>query len=97
MTIQELLTTFKWKSIADCPGRYVLEKPQPALSPGQLAQVGDAPVEFHVGTARDIVLVLALEGGGLITYARPDGSYLHTLNDESGFQRKLVQLGIMLS
>ena len=74
-----------------------MEKPQPTLSPSQLAQVGDAPVEFHVGTARDTVLVLVLEGGGLITYVRPDDSYFHTLNDESGFQRKLVQLGIILS
>jgi len=97
MTVQELLTVHEWKPIQNCPGRYVLEKPEPALSPGQLARMDYAPAEFHVKTAKDAVLVLTLEGGGLITYARLDGSYLHTLNDGSGFQRKLAQLGIMLT
>ncbi len=96
MTVQELFTAYKWKAIANCPGRYVLEKPQPALSPGQLAQVEYDPAEFHVEGAKDVVLVLVLEGGGLITYSRPDGSYLHTLNDGLGFRRKLEQLGIVL-
>jgi hypothetical protein len=34
------------------------------------------------------------DGGGLISYARGDGSYLHTLNTPDGFARKLRQLGI---
>jgi len=97
MTVEELLTALKWKPIPHCPGRYVLDRPEPTLSPDQLAQVNYAPAEFHVEAAKNAVLVLALEGGGLITYWRIDGSYLHTLNTDSGFQRKLVQLGIMLT
>ena len=96
MTVQEILAARKWKAIPKCPGRYLLVNPELTISPKELAQVGRAPVEFHVQAARDVVLVLALEGGGLITYRRSDGSYLHTLNDESGFQRKLAQLGIAL-
>jgi hypothetical protein len=29
-----------------------------------------------------------------ISYARPDGTFVHTLCDADGFRRKLVQLGI---
>jgi hypothetical protein len=97
MTVQELLAAYKWKLIPNCPGRYVLDRPEPTLAPSQLAQVGSASAEFHVDAAKDVVLILALEGGGLITYCRADGSYHHTLNTESGFQRKLPQLGITLT
>jgi hypothetical protein len=97
MTVQKLLATWQWKPIPNCPGRYVLANPEPTLALQELAQVDITPAEFRVVAAKDIVLVLALEGGGLITYRRPDGSYLHTLNTESGFQRKLAQLGISLS
>ncbi len=50
--------------------------------------------EHVVDTAQDKVLVVVVEGGGLITYARDDGSFLHTLNSPSGFDRKLRQLKI---
>ncbi len=95
MTVPELLAARKWKSIPNCPGRYVLAKREPTLAPAQLAQVDCAPAEFHVAAARDVVLVLPLTGGGLITYRRPDGTYHHTLNTESGFKRKLAQLRIV--
>ena len=49
-----------------------------------------------VAAARDPVHVAALDGGGLISYARPDGSWAHTLNTPEGFARKLAQLGIVL-
>jgi hypothetical protein len=52
--------------------------------------------EFRVARARDIVLVARLTDGGLISYKRADGTYLHTLNTVSGFERKLMQLGIEL-
>jgi hypothetical protein len=58
------------------------------------------PVEvqsFQVPAARDPVLVVAIDGGGLVSYAREDGTYVHTLNTEAGFQRKLDQLGIRLA
>ena len=97
MTVQELLAALQWKPIPNCSGRYVLVKSEPTLAPGKLAQVDRAPAEFHVEAAKDAVLVLALEGGGLITYRHTDGTYHHTPNTESGFRRKLAQLGINLT
>jgi len=95
MTVQELLAVRKWKPIPNCPGRHTLEIPEPTLTPMELAQVDYAPLEHHSKGAKDPVLVLIMDGGGLITYRRADGSYFHTLNDESGFKRKLAQLGII--
>ena len=46
------------------------------------------------GTAKDTVIVTSFEDGGLISYRKPDGTYLHTLNTREGFERKLRQLGI---
>jgi hypothetical protein len=53
-------------------------------------------VEYLTDAARDAVLVAALDDGGLISYRRADGSFLHTLNTLEGFERKLSQLGINL-
>jgi hypothetical protein len=57
---------------------------------------GDVVFEFCVETAPDKVLVVELVDGGVITYERTDGTYVHTLNDPEGFSRKLRQLGIRL-
>lgn len=46
--------------------------------------------------AKDKVLVVPLEDGGLISYARADGRLVHTLNTAEGFGRKLSQLRISL-
>ena len=47
--------------------------------------------------ARDVAVVVALVGGGgLITYEKPDGRQVHTLNTPAGFARKLEQLGLEL-
>lgn len=57
---------------------------------GQEIQV----TEHRSEAARDTVLVAVLAGGGLISYRRSDGSFVHTLNTPEGFARKLKQLGI---
>jgi len=40
------------------------------------------------------VIVTPLEDGGLISYRKADGRFLHTLNTREGLDRKLRQLGI---
>ena len=97
MTFDELLAARQWKPIPRCAGRYLLAEPEPALTPAQLAQTAGAAAEFRVERAKDPVFVLLIEGGGLISYRRSDGTFLHTLNNQSGLSRKLAQLGIDLT
>ena len=96
MLFDEVWALGDWTPIRDCPGRYVLRNrsAQPALE--QL--VGSLPKihRFPDSAARDCVLVVSLQDGGLISYERADGSYLHTLNTTDGLRRKLDQLGIAL-
>jgi hypothetical protein len=80
----------------NCPGRYILAEPVSRLRPIDLAR--EAPLrEYRVQAAPDPVVVARIDGGGIISYKKPDGSYLHTLNTNEGFERKLRQLGINLS
>jgi hypothetical protein len=50
--------------------------------------------EHVCGMARDPVIVTPFEDGGLISYRKADGMFLHTLNTREGFERKLRQLGV---
>lgn len=95
VTFDEIMTRFSWRPIPGCPGRFVL-RGQPDLAPADLLG-GATPQIFRVAAAPDPVLVARFEGGGLISYARPDGGFVHTLNTEEGLTRKLGQLGITLA
>jgi len=53
--------------------------------------------EHAVAKARDRVVVTRLDGWGLISYARDDGTWLHTVNTPEGFRRKLADLGIVFT
>ena len=78
-----------------CPGRYTLPGTEFNGSPYDLLGAQTKLDEFRVDAAEDPVVVARLaQGGGLISYRRPDGEYVHTLNTEEGFRRKLDQLGI---
>ena len=92
----ELWARGGWEPIPGCPGRSVARAAGAgASSPQELLGDGAAVARFEVASARHPVLVARLrDGGGLITYARGDGSYLHTLNTPDGFARKLTALGI---
>lgn len=92
MTFDALLTARPWAAIRHCPGRYVL--PPTDETPAAVAGT-DAPVHEHrIPSARDPVVVVPLVDGGIISYRRMDGRYVHTLNTPEGFSRKLSQLGI---
>jgi hypothetical protein len=92
----EIFSARSWTPIRGCPGRYGLADGAVLESPGAL--VPDAAArEFRVTSARDVVIVIPFaDGGGLISYKRGDGTYVHTLNDDDGFRRKLTQLHIQL-
>ncbi|HMG36439.1 MAG TPA: hypothetical protein VKM94_21060 [Blastocatellia bacterium] len=91
----ELFRAHIWREIRNCPGRYVLAGGPVKTTVDELLGEEAVSSKFEVENARDPVLVTRLrEGCGLISYIQRDGSYIHTLNDGSGFTRKLADLGI---
>jgi hypothetical protein len=97
MTFDELMGAWTWKPLRNCPGRYVLDDAAYELRPQEILGDEAEAFEHRVPAARDAVWVAELPDGGLISYRRDDGSYLHTLNTPEGFRRKLAQLGIDLT
>ena len=95
MTFDELMTQWNWKPIRNCPGRFLPVNIRPDLPPKALLGPEPELFEFDVEAARDTVVIAQLDEGGLISYKRADGTYLHTLNSAEGFSRKLLQLGIV--
>ena len=90
----EIAANWELRPIRNCPGRFVIRTPTTEMSPRELLGAGAEIHTFIVAAARDTVLVAQLDGGGLISYRREDGTYLHTLNTAEGFARKLLDLGI---
>jgi len=94
ITFIELLDAFGGEPIPNCPGRYVLRRVGDTDAPATLFS-GDVRSTIHrATTAHDTVVVTWLDGWGLISYARVDGTWCHTANDADGFRRKLAELGI---
>lgn len=93
-TFSELFSALPWRPIPNCPGRFVLRGGPCALSPREI--VGEGPVleESLSPRCADAVIVARLDSGGLISYRKGDGRYIHTLNDSEGFGRKLSELGM---
>jgi hypothetical protein len=96
MTFDEIRNTWPLKPIRNCPGRFVIHTGVAELSLQDLLGPEAEVQAFPLARARDTVLVVRLDDGGLISYKRADGSHLHTLNTAEGFQRKLLDLGIEL-
>jgi hypothetical protein len=94
MTFDQLMADWCCRPIRNCPGRYILSGLPPNLAPEDLLGPGIKTEVYRVKQARDTVVVTRLDKGGLITYKRGDGTYLHTLNNEEGYKRKLLDLGI---
>jgi hypothetical protein len=91
-----LWASWQWRPIRNCPGRYCLVTSNARLPVSALVPEPRATI-YRLRTARDPVLVVEFDGGGLISYLREDGTRLHTLNTAEGFQRKLRQLGVELA
>ena len=94
MTFEALKARWSWRPIPHCPGRFILRGADVNLPPEEVVGPEVEVSEFRVEGARDTVVVARIEGGGLISYRKEDGTYTHTLNTADGFERKLTQLGI---
>jgi hypothetical protein len=97
ISLQTLLDRWQWRPIRKCPGRFVLVTTDRSMPLDTLVGSDGHARAFASDAAKDTVLVVQLDDGGLISYARADGSMVHTLNTAEGFGRKLAQLGISLA
>lgn len=96
ITFDDLATKWDLSTIRNCPGRFIIRAPAAGTSLADLLGP-DAEIQtFNIAAARDRVLIARIAGGGVISYSRADGTYLHTLNTVEGFERKLSALGIEL-
>jgi len=97
MTSDEIMSRWPWRPIPNCPGRFVLSSGRSSLAPSEIASASIGAISEHVVPATpDPVVVAEFEDGGLISYRKPDGSFIHTLNTIEGLDRKLRQLGIRM-
>ncbi len=94
LTFGEIFRLHRWRPIPGCPGRFVLTGGPTLLTAEELAGSTESARIHRPESARDPVAVLFVEGGGLISYRKADGRWLHTLCDPEGFIRKLERLGI---
>jgi hypothetical protein len=96
MTFLSMLIKGDWKPIPNCPGRYVLRGVSPNLSISELFGQNITIYQFNTPLAKDPVFVACIEGGGMISYLRSGGKWVHTLCNDDGFKRKLQQIKINL-
>ena len=94
VTFSTLFDRWTWRPIPNCPGRYVLLAGPVATPPEEMVPGANGGSEQRCDAARDPVIVTPFEDGGLISYRKADGMFLHTLNTREGFERKLRQLRI---
>jgi hypothetical protein len=93
VTFEELLARFPWRPMHGCPGRYLLPGGPSPSAPKEL--FGDLGFrEARSAQAPDLVFMAAVRGGGIISYAKGNGTFVHTLGDNAGFARKLLALGL---
>lgn len=97
MLWQELILRWQGNAIRNCPGRYILKAVPTTMTPAELLGDQFKIISRRSVHARDEILIVKFaDGGGLITYRRDEQSYLHTINDPSGFARKLAQLELTI-
>ncbi len=91
ITFESVYDAWPWRPIPGCPGRFVLS---PAVFHGPPSGLCDGLENAEiVPGAADPAVVIRFPGGGLLSYRKPDGSFVHTLNTAEGLARKLAEMG----
>ncbi len=93
VSFDQLKSDHLWREIANCPGRYILRGGPTRTTLQELVGPEIRVEKLESKTARDTVWVAFIASGGMISYEKKDGRFIHTLNTASGFQRKREQLG----
>jgi hypothetical protein len=96
MDFNHIRQSWNWAPIRSCPGRFILRNEAGPISIRSIVGASATIEEHRAPGARDLVLVVELKDGGIISYLRENGSLIHTLNTAEGFSRKLAGLGIQL-
>lgn len=92
VTFQKVYEAWPWKPIPGCPGRYVLSPAAFAGPPSELCGFALAEEVIPPSGSADPAVVVRFEDGGLISYRKPDDSFVHTLNTPEGLARKLAEM-----
>ena len=101
--LQALWCYCEWKEIRNCPGRYTVRRrrdlshwpPERLLAAALGAAAPQTGLWRHGSSTNDAIHAVRFAGGGgLLTYARSDGTFVHTLNTESGLLRKIAALRV---
>src|SRR5438309_364776 len=97
--LQRLRELWQWHEIRGCPGRFVVSRVGDHVAPEtlltMLADGRDLSIlarceRFDRGAKDDVFVAVFLDEtppGGLITFCKKDGSYVHTFNEPSGLER----------
>ena len=101
--LQALWCYCEWKEIRNCPGRYTVRRrrdlsrwpPERLLAAALGGNVPPVSLWRHSSSTSDAIHAVRFAGGGgLLTYARGDGTFVHTFNTESGLLRKIAALRV---
>lgn len=98
--LDKLRALFPWEPIKNCPGRYVVRQLGDELAPQDLlvqicSEDGEYRSQLFLRPGQDDVFVAVFhDGGGLITFCKPERRFVHTLNEPHGLERKLWGLGL---
>lgn len=90
---EKAFKTGNWKPIRNCPGRFLLIGGRSEINIENLSESRNPVVEISTEIVPDKVLIMEFEdGGGIISFVKDAGKFIHTLNTKEGFKRKLDQL-----
>jgi hypothetical protein len=92
-TFEKVFATGDWKPIRNCPGRFQQIGGRSETPVEKLVEGENPVIELSTEIVSDKVLTVEFaDGGGIISYVKDDGKFIHTLNTKEGFGRKLDQL-----
>ncbi len=92
-TIEDIFSKFQCRPIPNCPGRYIIRN-SGHLTIQEICGAEVKTEEFHSQSVPDPVIFCRFGDGGIISYIKSDGTFVHTLNNKEGFERKCRELNI---
>ncbi|MFK7777554.1 MAG: hypothetical protein QM501_05475 [Gimesia sp.] len=96
MKVNDLLKRFEWKQIPNTNGRFTLCQKNMSISVESLLDSTEVEIkQYPSANPQELIHVVELEDGGLVSYERKDATYIHTLNSLNMFKKKLWELGII--